>query len=644
MKLFKYNQFLNSTPINENLDKAKKFLKERYLLLTAATETGLLKGELKAQIDHKEIRSITLNDFSPEEQVELKKKLREMKLTDEQVRNLERDPEFLKIRELLGSNLGYVYPFTYFYYVENIPFKDLEDAYKKLTTLKDLLPKMPKKFDANFIDVNSKKNFETLVDGFNFIEKYKKVKKIYDKLTPELKKDYNDSPPIIKERFDEVAVAFEDFGMKDDGTFDEAKRDNIQRAFFGEVRRNEKGEMEFRSAIKRYKDIRAFIKSAQDHLKASLNDNVVAFYDKIHKCNDKYGKLGADVVFDSNGILVLEVNSFPANQMLNGNTSHCIKDSLSQWDSYIPNKNGVQYYIYNFNIGYGIDNKSIIGITIVPGRGDNKYYACHDKVDSSISCSNFKSLIKKWEKEYNLDTDLWDVVFVPISDEELKRRERAKTANREIVKKGISAEEVIRLVKEEGADVNQGNGAALENAVIEDNLEKAKALLEFGASPNLKKGQDVIISKARNWEMVKLLVSYGSELNGEVFRGICGNMEAIEFVLKNGLDPNFSNSMPIRMAIRGSYVNANNTGKAYTDVIKHLVKNGAKISDDKDMTVRWAAEYGRLDVIDYMIQNGLRSGFSRAKSWIKSTCKVSKEETEKINKYLDEKIKQFETK
>jgi hypothetical protein len=46
MKLFKYNQFIGENSINENLDKAKKFLKDKYLLTTSVKELGLLTGEL----------------------------------------------------------------------------------------------------------------------------------------------------------------------------------------------------------------------------------------------------------------------------------------------------------------------------------------------------------------------------------------------------------------------------------------------------------------------------------------------------------------------------------------------------------------------------------------------------------------------
>ena len=127
MKLFKYNKFLGETTLNENLDKAKKFLKDTYLLTQAATNLGFVEGELKAQLDHKEKRSLVLGDFTPEQQAEIRLKLRELRLKDEEVRTIERNPDFLKIRELLGQkNIGWTYPFTYFYFAEMVSLEDLD--------------------------------------------------------------------------------------------------------------------------------------------------------------------------------------------------------------------------------------------------------------------------------------------------------------------------------------------------------------------------------------------------------------------------------------------------------------------------------------------------------------------------------------
>ena len=109
MKLFKYNQFLGTELVNENLDKAKKFLKETELVKRAATELDLIDGELAADLQHGDKTVVTLSDFSEEGQNEIRKKLRELRLSDEEVRTLERNPNFLKIRAYLGTKYIPIY-------------------------------------------------------------------------------------------------------------------------------------------------------------------------------------------------------------------------------------------------------------------------------------------------------------------------------------------------------------------------------------------------------------------------------------------------------------------------------------------------------------------------------------------------------
>jgi hypothetical protein len=144
MRIIKnYNDFLNSTSVNENLDKARKFLKDRYILSTAAKDLGLIKGELEQQLKHDEIRSITMDKFNDEEKSEIRKKMAEFKVSDDVAKRLEKDPGFLGIRNLkipvldkngkqvIGKDgngrefqldrdhIGWLYSFTYFYYNEN---------------------------------------------------------------------------------------------------------------------------------------------------------------------------------------------------------------------------------------------------------------------------------------------------------------------------------------------------------------------------------------------------------------------------------------------------------------------------------------------------------------------------------------------
>ena len=644
MKLFKYNQFLDNKPLNENLDKAKKFLKDRYLLKTAAVDLGFVEGELKAQLDHKEKRSLILGDFTPEQQEEIKQKLRTLKLTDPEIRNIERDPDFIKIRELLGTQyLGYAYPFTYFYYVEMLSMDELKDILEKLVVYKDLLNKLPKKFDQNFIDPNIPNNAEVLVDGLDSLEDYRKIKKVFDQLTPILKKDYTDSPEVIKQQFADVARGFDQLGGKD-----ESKKDKLWKSFFGEVRiidddqvihgkHYKKGDKRYFGPLNRYTNIREFIKAGQNYLKSSENETIIAFYDKVNSCNEKFGFLGADTVFEENGILVIEVKSFQANQFLNGHTRHCIKDYSSQWENYVAGHNNKQYYIYNFNIPQ-YDNLSTIGITIEPGQ---RVRACHAKDDAGIM-NSIKNTLKKWENEYGIKDDIFSYLK-SMTKEEIERRERAKTAEREIVKKGITITQINKYVKEDGANINKDNCVALLYAVEENNLEKAKVILDLGGSPNLRNKSDAIVNKAQTLDMIKLLVANGSELTGEVFNNICDDLDAVEYCLKQGLDPNFDNSLPIRRCCKGSWKSRDDIGEGYFDVFLLLVKYGAKLIDDggRNMGLKWAADFYRLNFINYMIEHGVETGFRSALNWVLHSRKLPDDKKKEVISYLEQKIKEY---
>ena len=654
MKLHKYNQFLGEKPLNENLDKAKKFLKDRFIISTAVNDLDLLTGELAAQMEHGEKRTLSLKDFTPEQQGELRKKIREIKITDDQIRNIEREPDFVKLRELLKDNLGYLYNFTYLYFVEMVSYDEIKSMYDRVISYGNLLDKLPKKFDANFIDLNIPNNAEKLTDGLDTLEDYKKIKKVVDKLTPELKRDYTAAPEMIKDEFAEISRAFNDLGKKSDGTIDEVEREKLWKTFFGEVRiidsdqvihgkTYKKGDKRYFGPLFRYKNIREFIKAAQNHLKASDNKDTIAFYDKINKCNEKFGYLGADVMFDEEGILVIEVKSFPANVFLNGHTRHCIKDYMSQWDNYVGNHNNKQYYIYNFNIPQ-YDNLSVIGITIQPGQSIR---AAHAKDDSNVA-GTIKSILKKWENEYKIDTDIFTDTLKSMTKEEIDRRERAKTAEREIVRKGLTIEQILKYVKEDGANINKDNAKALENAVEENNIEKVKVCLELGASPNLKpKGPESIISKARGLDMIKLLVSHGSELTGDVFNQVLGDMEALEYCLKAGLDPNFSASLPFRKVCKGSWKNKDDIGEGYFDPFKMLLRFGAKLTDDRgrNMIIKWAAEYGRVHFLKYLLEQGLGKSFTdsdwkEAITWINHARKMPEDAKSETIKYLESNIKE----
>jgi hypothetical protein len=687
MKLKRYNQFVNLFPINENLDKAKKFLKEREITFKAAQQLGFIDYDMKFDLDKGNKKTLTLKDFTPEQQSELKKKFREIRLTDDEVRNLEKNPEFAKLRELFSDNLGYLYNFTYFYFVEMVPFNEIEDMYSKLIEYKDLLnnmkdlPEIGKNFDNNFIDIslpNDKEhrtNSEILADAFEGLKSYRQVKKMLDTLPTKLKKSYKDASLLLKEQFANIAKAFDELP---DDLIDEVdkqtgkqltKKERIWRNFFGEMRidTNERtlagapnprfGQYVFQSRLRRFEldsnPIRAFIEAANAHLKSSVSDFYQNLIERLNKTQDRFGKMGINILFNKNGIILIEVFTYSANSFLNGRgvgeekggmgTSHCIANYSNHWSNYLGEYNK-QYYLYNTNL-LPTKEESIIGVTIKPNRTWDSN-ACQG-VSNNYLGNRFKDILKQWENEYGIEEDLFDYLQ-PMSDEEVEKRKRIKTAEREIIRKGITIEQIKQYVQEDGADINSNNAVALRNAVEEDDYEKAKLCLDLGASPNLKDSDNrgYIIADAKSSEIIKLLISYGSEMVSTVFQFVIKDLDVLEYCLKAGMDPNFSGMLPTRAARTGTYKNSQDIGEPYMDSFKMLIKYGAKYEGrDVNKFLRFCSEFGRYQMIEYAVQT-LNLDISKAQwedslKWIKSVGRMDDRSREKIVNYLKEKIAEF---
>jgi len=475
MKLFRYNQFANSQPLNENLDKSKKFLKDQFIIKKLANDLKFVDDELDYKMRHGEKRGLSKNDFTPEQFNEIRMKMRDVRLTDEQIRNLERNEEFVKLRDLFQPNIGYLYNFVYMYFVEGISYEEIERLYALLIEYKDLLDRLPKKFDINFIDEsipnenNNHTNAELLSDELDRLGEYRKVKRIIDTLPPKLKKAANSATELQMEQLVEIANGFESIEP-------EEKKDIVWKTFFGEMledryetTRDGKpnptfGKLVWRSRLFRFQQLDnplvEFIRAAKQHLDASGTEGYSDRVEKINKVNDLLGVKGCRVIYNEAGIMIVEVNSYAANKMLNSHCSHCIVNTESHWNSYLGEYN-IQYYIYNFNLS-STNNRWTIGVTIKPDRTYSGG-ACQT-VNNSYIGGEFKGLLKEWETEYNLDADLWNILQ-PLSNDEIERRKRAKDAERFIIKKTIPDPETGRertitaadlqgYVKEFGADIN----------------------------------------------------------------------------------------------------------------------------------------------------------------------------------------------
>ena len=88
--------------------------------------------------------------------------------------------------------------------------------------------------------------------------------------------------------------------------------------------------------------------------------------------------------------------------------------------------------------------------------------------------------------------------------------------------------------------------------------------------------------------MIKILVDHGSQINNEIFNSIMKDYDAVEYVLKAGIDPNFEKGYPIRTAAK----------LGDTKMINMLIKYGADI---KERNI-WLLS-GLLNTVNLMLSN-----------------------------------------
>ena len=602
MFLRRYQDFKSEQMLNENLAGARKIIKDLYFMNKSAAK---LKDDFKTDasgltlLDRDGVPFL-FNNLTDEEQNQVNQDLRtnssEYKLGEQETRNIERNAKFQEIRNMLGDKLGWMSLFVYLHFREGTTIEELRSIFDDMCRYNHLLAKLRRNV-SNYIDPKILNNSEQLIDDLEDIKRYSKLKKFIDEFNSELKRDYAQTPKFFKDKLVDIASAFDELGKDESGKIDAENQRNIQKRFFNK--------------IGRYKTVRELTAAAESFLQSESNANVAAFYKAIDRCQRKYGDYGVKVLYDESGLLIMEVLSFAACKELFSNTSWCIAQYLTQWDNYVGGESvyNKQYSILNFNLPQS-DRKSIIGITIEPGQ---KVRACHLKDDAAAK-DTFKSIFNDFEKSLGLEKDFIFSGLKPMTDEEVSQKKRRTTANREIVKKGLSLADVKRFIVDDGADVNAGNGAALDNAVSEDDIEKVKFLLEYGASPNLRSRQEATVNKTKSFEILKLLIAKGAEITAQVFKSLAEDEDAVRFCLDNGLDPNFEDNMPLRFAIKN--------GKLA--LVKMLEEYQVNTDNRRQMNTKHAAEYQRWDVLEYLISKGggFVEGFEEVMKWCGHTRKI----------------------
>ena len=94
--------------------------------------------------------------------------------------------------------------------------------------------------------------------------------------------------------------------------------------------------------------------------------------------------------------------------------------------------------------------------------------------------------------------------------------------------------------------------------------------------------------------IVKYSISYSHDI---AFLGASyfGNLEVVKYLHKNGAEITIQDNLAVKWA----------SGNGHLEVVKYLHKNGATISSPGNLAVKWASENNHLEVVEYLYKNGV---------------------------------------
>jgi len=104
--------------------------------------------------------------------------------------------------------------------------------------------------------------------------------------------------------------------------------------------------------------------------------------------------------------------------------------------------------------------------------------------------------------------------------------------------------------------------------------------------------------------------------------------------------------MPFRKVSKGSWVNKDEIGESYLEAFKLLLKYGGKITDDRgrNMIIKWASEYRRIDILQYLIDEGYADQFENKDwedgiRWIQHARKINDTYKQEMKQFLESQVK-----
>ena len=286
----------------------------------------------------------------------------------------ETDDTYDRIKTMLYQDHrpGYLGLFTYFHFKEEISLMRLRILFRTLKNNRNilrLLPIVPVNYMNNPLPHRANgrtytSNFERLEDDLTRLIEKHNAKKFSDEYPRKLGHDLEND-----ESFVEIVKELTANTKKS-----KEKLDLYQKFFLKKV--------------SRYKTQEELIKGLSSFIFASSSND-----DVIKQVNSDPS--GLKLLFNSGDMIIMRVLSQDSLEKIAGDTSWCIKDSLSYWKDYVGDYN-TQLVIIDLSKPESSLHRKI-GVTLYGGGTFNKeasYYTGHLKNDSYISESDVNKILE----------------------------------------------------------------------------------------------------------------------------------------------------------------------------------------------------------------------------------------------------------
>ena len=235
---------------------------------------------------------------------------------------------FLKLRDMLKNNLGYIGQFTKWMFEQHTSFEKLEEIFKELQT---------SNIDKNIEEFEKAEDLYDYIQSFRIKQKTQQVIKYLPSRTRQL---VNDELKELISLNIEYAPLIKDWYSKKGG---------------------------------RYKEIDSLIKDTKEFIKNIKGGfSAESIRKKVDEVNSKYsfknseGELvpAAEIEEDTPELMMVRINNYDASKAL-GSKHWCITTSDSYFRQYV-NEFTNQYFIYDFTKDIS-DKRHMIGATLSTG-------------------------------------------------------------------------------------------------------------------------------------------------------------------------------------------------------------------------------------------------------------------------------------